>query len=218
MKPVKYSRCAVVGCTDPHRSLHHVPASEGPRAKWIHFVFDGNVPERIGKSLFVCASHFELDCFNNLGQYNSGLAKRLTLQAESVPSLRRSTSDLGNRSRSGPCARACHVACQTDPPNMCTVATPLSVKSLPPDYKSTGTQKTMPCTDVCVETSAVAFKAPQPFLTATPIKRPSKRPRLEEEEDSPFEVSSRMDFGQPKDATYDPDDSVTVLTESADVT
>ncbi|CAB1440540.1 unnamed protein product [Pleuronectes platessa] len=27
-----------------------------------------------------------------------------------------------------------------------------------------------------------------------------------------------MDFGKPLDATYDPDDSVTVLTESADVT
>ncbi|CAB1420645.1 unnamed protein product [Pleuronectes platessa] len=27
-----------------------------------------------------------------------------------------------------------------------------------------------------------------------------------------------MDFGEPQDATYDPDDSITVLTESADVT
>ncbi|CAB1417874.1 unnamed protein product [Pleuronectes platessa] len=27
-----------------------------------------------------------------------------------------------------------------------------------------------------------------------------------------------MDFGDPQDATYDPDDSITVLTESADVT
>ena len=81
-----------------------------------------------------------------------------------------------------------------------------------------GTQKTVPCTDVGVGTSAVAFKASQPFLTSTPVKRPSKRPRLEEEEDNPFDGSSSMDFGEPQDATYDPDDSVTVLTESADVT
>src|SRR4029434_140618 len=77
----KSSRCAVVGCTEPHRSIHHVPASEETRAKWIDFIFEGNVPERIGKILFVCANHFELDCFTNLGQYNAGLATRLTLQA-----------------------------------------------------------------------------------------------------------------------------------------
>ena len=76
----------------------------------------------------------------------------------------------------------------------------------------------MPCTDVGVGTSAVAFKASQPFLTSTPVKRPSKRPRLEEEEDDPFEGSSSMDFGEPQDSSYDPDDSVTVLTESADET
>ena len=76
----------------------------------------------------------------------------------------------------------------------------------------------MPCTDVGVGTSAVAFKASQPFLKSTPIKRPSKRPHLEEEEDDPFEGSSSMDFGEQQDSTYDPNDSVTVLTESADVT
>ena len=76
------------------------------------------------------------------------------------------------------------------------------------------TQKTVPCTEVGVGTSAVAFKASQPFLTSTA----SKRPRLEEEEDNPFDGSSSMDFGEPQDATYDPDDSVTVLTDSADVT
>ena len=81
-----------------------------------------------------------------------------------------------------------------------------------------GTQKTVPCTDVGVGTSAMAFKASQPFLTSTPIKRPSKRPRLEEEEDNPFDGSSSMGYGEPQNATYNPDDSVTVLTESADVT
>jgi len=76
----------------------------------------------------------------------------------------------------------------------------------------------VPCTDVGVGASAVAFEASQPFLTSTPIKRPSKRPRSEEEEDDPFEGSSSMDFGEQQDSTYDPNDSGTVLTESADVT
>ena len=44
--------------------------------------------------LLVCASHFDLDCFTNLGQYNAGLATRFTLQAGSVPSIRRSTDEV----------------------------------------------------------------------------------------------------------------------------
>src|SRR4029434_10184201 len=93
MQQTKSSRCVVVGCTDPQRSIHHVPASEETRVKWMDFIFEGNVPERIGKILFVCANHYELDCFTNLGQYNSGLARRLTLQARSVPSICRSTDE-----------------------------------------------------------------------------------------------------------------------------
>ena len=93
IEKMKPSRCSVVGCTSQHRSVHNVPASEETRVKWIEFIFNGNVPERIGKSLLVCASHFELDCFTNLGQYNSGLATRLTLQARSVPSICRSTDE-----------------------------------------------------------------------------------------------------------------------------
>src|SRR4029434_4394498 len=80
-------------CGRLHRSVHNVPASEETRVKWIEFIFNGNVPERIGKSLLVCPSHFELDCFTNLGQYNAGLATRLTLQAGAVPSIHRSTDE-----------------------------------------------------------------------------------------------------------------------------
>ena len=42
---------------------------------------------------------------------------------------------------------------------------------------------------------------------------------LEEEgEENPLQGSSSMDIPDPKDSTYDPEDSVTVLSESADVT
>lgn len=77
----------------------------------------------------------------------------------------------------------------------------------------------MSCADVGVGTSTIAISASQPFLSSTPIKRPRKRARLEleeEEEENPLECSSSMDFPDPKDSTYDPEDSVTV--ESADVT
>src|SRR4029434_9135884 len=94
MEQIKPSTCAVVGCTSQHRSVHNLPASEETIVKWIEFIFNCNLLERSGKSLLVCASHFELDCFTNLGQYNAGLATRFTLQARSVQSIRRSTDEV----------------------------------------------------------------------------------------------------------------------------
>src|SRR4029434_1583563 len=94
MEQIKPSTCAVVGCTNQHRSVHNLPASEQTRVKWIEFIFNCNDPERIGNTLVLCGSHFELDCFTNLGQYNAGLATRFTLQAGSVPSIRRSTDEV----------------------------------------------------------------------------------------------------------------------------
>ncbi|XP_031419223.1 zinc finger and SCAN domain-containing protein 2-like isoform X3 [Clupea harengus] len=132
---MKYSRCNVVGCTDPHRSVHNLPISEGTRGKWVDFIFEGNVPGKIGKTLLVCANHFKLECFTNLGQFNNGLATRLTLQAGSLPSIRRST-DKGDAST----ARVHNKACQTDQAKMCTVGTQLCMKTLRPHYKSTATQ------------------------------------------------------------------------------
>ncbi|XP_062241245.1 uncharacterized protein LOC133951358 isoform X2 [Platichthys flesus] len=80
---------------------------------------------------------------------------------------------------------------------MRTHGTQLSMKTLRPHYKSTGTQKTVLHCCRCWDLSC-------------------KRPRLEEGEDNPS--CSSMDFREPQDATYDPDDSITVLTESEDVT
>ncbi|KAL6107322.1 uncharacterized protein ACO6RY_10985 [Pungitius sinensis] len=56
---------------------------------------------------------------------------------------------------------------------------------LPPHYRSKGTQKTVPCTDV--GTSAEAGQASQPGLIL------SKRLRLEEDEDGRPEGSSSLD-------------------------
>lgn len=58
------------------------------------------------------------------------------------------------------------------------------------------------------------------LLSSTPIKRPNKRSRLgpEEEEEDPSGASSSINVEEPMDSTYDPDDSVTTLTEPTDVT
>ncbi|XP_060939586.1 zinc finger and SCAN domain-containing protein 12-like [Limanda limanda] len=206
---VRPPRCSVVDCTNPHKGLHTTPAAEDIRSRWIEFIYDGNVPAEVGKYLLVCSNHFPSDCFRNLGQYNAGHAERLILNGGSVPSIRRNTDDEASASVHG--ARLHHMACQTDPPKLCTVGTQLSLKTLAPHYKSIATQMTVTYTNVGVGTSDLAFKP------SRPINRPSKRPCLEEEEDIPFEGSSSMDFRERQDSTCGPDDLITVLTESADV-
>uniref|UniRef100_A0A8P4G5H1 THAP-type domain-containing protein n=1 Tax=Dicentrarchus labrax TaxID=13489 RepID=A0A8P4G5H1_DICLA len=198
-----------------HKSVHTIPVSEEIRVQWINFIYNGNVPARVGKKLLVCANHFTSDCFKNLGQYSTGLAQKLLLIEGAVPTIRCKTTDTETASTSGLLDRVHHVACQTDPPTTRSFGTQLSMKTLQPHFRSTGTQKTVSCTDVGVGTSALL-----PFLTSTPIKRPSKRRRLEleeEEEENPLEGSS-VDVEEPHDSTYDPADSATTLTESADVT
>ncbi|XDV42669.1 hypothetical protein PO909_011287 [Leuciscus waleckii] len=94
---------------------------------------------------------------------------------------------------------------------LCTVGTQLSMKTLLPQYKSTGTQTAMLYPDIGVGQSI-------PLLSLTPIKRPNKRSRLEleEEEEDPSGASSSMNVEEPMDSTYDPADSVSTLTEPTD--
>ena len=79
--------CSVVGCTDTHVSLHRLPTKEDIRAKWLNFIFQGNVPASVSKRVFVCANHFTLNCFGNQGQYKAGLATRLFLTDGSIPTV-----------------------------------------------------------------------------------------------------------------------------------
>lgn len=80
-------KCSVVGCIRQHNSLHRPPLSGPLRNEWLHFIFDGNIPESVGKVLFVCANHFKKECFTNLRQYQDGFAQRLKLIEGSVPSV-----------------------------------------------------------------------------------------------------------------------------------
>ncbi|XP_030587311.1 uncharacterized protein LOC115781660 [Archocentrus centrarchus] len=83
------SKCSVVGCINPHDSLHRPPASEHIRSEWLNFIFFGNVPTSVRKVFRVCAKHFKDECFSNLRQYQEGFAERLHLIEGSVPSLYR---------------------------------------------------------------------------------------------------------------------------------
>ena len=60
MNQCRQPRCSVVGCTDQHKCLHVTPASEDTRLKWIDFIYEGNLPARVGKYLLVCASDGEM--------------------------------------------------------------------------------------------------------------------------------------------------------------
>jgi len=85
----KHANCSVVGCTDEHRTLLRVPASERTREQWLGFIFNGNPPETVSKNLHVCASHFKPECFRNLGQYKAGFASKLFLNEGAIPTERR---------------------------------------------------------------------------------------------------------------------------------
>ncbi|KAK7898511.1 hypothetical protein WMY93_019364 [Mugilogobius chulae] len=84
---VDKSKCSVELCTHMHNCLHRVPATEPLRSEWIHFIFRGNLPFHVGKTLFVCSNHFEVECFCNFRQYSEGFSQRLRLKEGAVPTI-----------------------------------------------------------------------------------------------------------------------------------
>ncbi|XP_063058185.1 uncharacterized protein LOC134451650 [Engraulis encrasicolus] len=98
-----------------------------------------------------------------------------------------------------------HMACQTDPPETTTVATQLSIETFKPHCKSRDTQTSVVYSDVCASTESETIER----FPLDPYKRPSKRPRLELEEEAEnlLDSSSLMDIGE----------TVTILAESADL-
>ncbi|XP_050950932.1 uncharacterized protein LOC127153734 [Labeo rohita] len=188
--PPKRLWCTVVGCNNEHNSRHVLPTSEPLKTQWLNFVFNGNVPSNLPKWVHVCANHFSPDCLINEGQYKAGFAKKLVLKNGSVPTIRVPTSPPVKAITSEKLPKVQHVACQTDIPQLCTVGTQLSIKTLHSHYKST---------DVGVGSSHT-------MSSSLPIKRPNKRSRLEleEEEEDPFGASSSIKSEEPMDS--DPTD------------
>ncbi|XP_066529736.1 uncharacterized protein [Hoplias malabaricus] len=127
----KYGSCSVVGCTEQHKSVHRLPASESTRAEWMKFIFKGTIPDKLSKNLYVCTNHFVSDCFTNLGQYNTGLATKLFLKEGSIPTIRGKTEAGGNGAAAFWSNRR-NVGCQCDPQEKpkVSVATQLSALTL----------------------------------------------------------------------------------------
>ncbi|XP_029950522.1 uncharacterized protein LOC115390697 isoform X2 [Salarias fasciatus] len=69
-----------------------VPAPQALKARWLDFIFKGNVPAATQKTLHVCARHFTPDCFHNQGQYEAGLCKMLRIRRGSIPTIRDNTA------------------------------------------------------------------------------------------------------------------------------
>ncbi|KAK2840100.1 hypothetical protein Q5P01_013840 [Channa striata] len=203
----KHKRCYVVGCSEEHKSLHLPPMSNETRAKWLDFIFDGQVPDNMVKYVFVCANHFASDCFSNLGQYNAGLAGKLLLVEGSIPTVRGKSADRGSAGTSGQSCLFTHAACQTDPPVTHAAGTQLSLRTLQPHFRSRGTQTTESYNDVEDSGSCVA-------------KVPAKRLRLEleEEEEHLLEGGSSINATDLRVLPHDPTDPVTVLSGSQDAT
>ncbi|XDV42435.1 hypothetical protein PO909_011101 [Leuciscus waleckii] len=213
----KHANCSVVGCTDEHRTLFRVPASEKTREQWVRFIFSGNPPETASKNLLVCANHFKPECFRNLGQYKAGFASKLFVNEGAIPTERGKAADEGNMAvsqmavqmtcnrissnwmRASTSVRFADAACQTDPPITCSW-----MKTHTPPFRSTGVP--VSCTDVGVDSSAVRASGPS-----------RKRPRMDLEEEEEEEKLFKGGSEDPHDVTHDPLHSLT-STQSTDVT
>ncbi|XP_012732234.2 uncharacterized protein LOC105936117 [Fundulus heteroclitus] len=198
-------KCYVVGCNKQHVSVHVLPAVQN-RAAWLHFIFDGNVPATLPKKVVVCANHFTEDSFENYRQYTAGFARRLRLRENSVPTVRRKSAEDGAATAS-PTTR--EVGCQTEPAQIQkrTVGTQLSQRTLPPTFRSKGVQVTFSTKHTGVGVTSLAFAAPPPTVTSTPVKEPG----VMEDMDIELEGSTSRVSSQGLDATHDPADSADIL-------
>uniref|UniRef100_A0A3Q2QJ07 Uncharacterized LOC105936117 n=1 Tax=Fundulus heteroclitus TaxID=8078 RepID=A0A3Q2QJ07_FUNHE len=198
-------KCYVVGCNKQHVSVHVLPAVQN-RAAWLHFIFDGNVPATLPKKVVVCANHFTEDSFENYRQYTAGFARRLRLRENSVPTVRRKSAEDGAATAS-PTTR--EVGCQTEPAQIQkrTVGTQLSQRTLPPTFRSKGVQVTFSTKHTGVGVTSLAFTAPPPTVTSTPVKEPGVMEDMEIE----LEGSTSRLSSQGLDATHDPVNSADIL-------
>ncbi|XP_059901019.1 uncharacterized protein LOC132452413 isoform X2 [Gadus macrocephalus] len=215
--------------------LYALPKPEPSRSHWLEFIFNP-IPPTV-PNLFLCRHHFTEGCFKNLRLFSSGFAKLLTLRIDAVPTL---CGPMGEDvSQHQDCSAYYrpfqHVGCQTDSPPIISAGTQTitSVGIQTARFKSTsvGTQFSMGSLKTRVRTKAMQTQVsplsvdfgttshlPDSPLTSTSIKgqgwRPSKRPRLEleEEEESDSSIESHK---EPLDSTYNSGDSV--LTEESDV-
>ena len=76
--------CTVVGCKNRDKGLHAMPSLEKQKNLWLDFIFNGNVPEHLGKCLLVWSTHLTSDMFINFPQVKRGYASNLRLKTGSI--------------------------------------------------------------------------------------------------------------------------------------
>uniref|UniRef100_A0A8C5CUU2 THAP-type domain-containing protein n=1 Tax=Gadus morhua TaxID=8049 RepID=A0A8C5CUU2_GADMO len=232
-------RKCFLGCegTSP---LYGLPKAEPSRSRWLDFIFNP-IPPTL-PSLFLCRLHFTDGCFSNLRLFSNGFAKLLALREDAVPTLCGPMGE--DASQHQDCSAHYrpfeHVGCQTDTPQSISTGTQtnspvgmhsVGIQSARLKSTSVGTQLSMGSLKAHVRSKAMQTQVSpvsadfgttahlqDSLLTSTPIKgpgwRPSKRPRLELEEEEESD-SSNESHKDPLDSTYNPGDSV--LTEETDV-
>uniref|UniRef100_A0A1A7X7Q7 THAP domain-containing protein 1 n=1 Tax=Iconisemion striatum TaxID=60296 RepID=A0A1A7X7Q7_9TELE len=211
-KGKSHMKCCIAGCKEQNKSLHILPTTKTlRRTAWLHFIFDGEIPATISKTLAVCANHFEAHCFVNLGQYRAGLASKLLLTEKAVPTLHGTSAEEGDATTSLQFQAKIEIGCQTEPLEIKkrNVGTQLSLHTLQSHVRSKGVQAIMSTKDCGSGTHDA------PLTAVLPCPAPRKRPHLEEEEE--VEGSALIVASKGLDATDDPADSANGLTASTDI-
>ncbi|XP_041939471.1 uncharacterized protein LOC121700526 isoform X1 [Alosa sapidissima] len=219
--------------------LYALPKAEPTRTCWLEFIFN-SIPPTL-PTIFLCPRHFTDGCFSNLRLFSTGFAKLLALREDAVPTLCGPMGeDVARHDSSAPYSPFQHVGCQTDSPQLISAGTQTSntvgmhsvgVQSAPLKTTSVGTQLSMGSLKTAhMRSKGIQTKLPllsvgtgiisgiDSPLASTPIKgpgcRPSKRPRLELEDEEESDSSNEF-HKEPLDSTYNPGDSV--LTEESDI-
>ncbi|XP_034089339.1 uncharacterized protein LOC117557565 isoform X2 [Gymnodraco acuticeps] len=187
-------------------TMFAVPKAEPRRSQWLTFLFN-TVPADLPAGTVVCARHFT--------DLSFGLAVKLILEDDAVPTLFGPAGDLGTQPSTSQQEHNTHrsstVGCQTDRPQTVSVGTQRV------ETRSVGTQ-TVECkvSAISVATQlargtlkSAHVRSKEIPLSSTPIKGPglgpSKRPRLELEQE---QGETSIEFEETLDSSYHPDDTV----------
>uniref|UniRef100_A0A8C6TZN7 THAP-type domain-containing protein n=1 Tax=Neogobius melanostomus TaxID=47308 RepID=A0A8C6TZN7_9GOBI len=219
----KTRKCAF-GC-ESHRALFSLPKDEPTRQKWLEFL--SGIPHLTSVNSHLCDRHFTDSCLANLGLYLSGLTTRLALITGAIPTVRASTSE--EPSHTGD--TGCHEAPFTPPVRSIgvqttdttvltkTASTQFSPRPLKVHVRSKGTQAVPSTTEKSSETQQhwLDFSSTSTKSSSTGLgKRPSKRPRLEEEEDEDdVEDMDIFEVIVSHDSTYEPGASTKATSTTA---